>query len=644
MTVAADAGVVASSGSGHTWARLRADRGALVALVFLALLCCVALGADLIAPAHPSQLDVRRAFEGPSAEHLLGTDDLGRDVMSRMIYGARVSVRASLQVVIGALLIALPLGLVSGFFGGRIDNLLMRSMDALMSLPPLILALAIAGVLGPGLTNTMIAISIVLVPSFARLIRGQTLAVREEVFVEASISIGSPTGWILRRRILPNVASPLLVQASIALGTALIVEASLSYLGLGIQPPQPSWGSMLRRAYDDVFAGGWLLFIPGIAIAATVLAFNALGEGLRDALALGSGTLRHRGGGRLGLTGVRRSGPAPSPDEGEVVLDVRGLSVEFDSAAGPQRVVDDIGFSIRRGQTLGLVGESGSGKTVTALSVMRLIPSPPGHIVAGSVRLGGSELLELSLPEMRSLRGDRMAMVFQDAMTSLNPALSIGHQLVEAIRLHRDVRRSDAAQRALELLQRVQIPDPGRRMRDYPHQLSGGMRQRVMIAMALAGEPDLLIADEPTTALDVTVQAQILDLLRELQDELGLAMLFVTHDLGVIAQICDEVSVFYAGQIVEHADIATLFERPRHPYTEGLLAAMPGLDSAAEALYGIPGNVPPPQRMPEGCRFHPRCPHVMQQCRSQETPLIELDREGSTRCLRYADLQLKGAP
>jgi len=306
-------GAAVGSGSGQTWARLRGDRGALVALVLLALLCGAALAAELIAPADPTRIDVYRAFERPSAQHLLGTDDLGRDVLSRLIYGARVSLRASLQVVLGALLLALPIGLVSGYFAGRIDNLLMRSMDALMSLPPLILAIAIAGVLGPGLTNTMIAISIVLVPSFARLIRGQTLAVREEVFVEASISIGSPTGWILRRRILPNVASPLLVQASIALGTALIVEASLSYLGLGVQPPHASWGGMLRRAYDDVFAGGWLLFIPGAAIAATVLAFNALGEGLRDAL----GPRSEGDTGRLGLTSASHPEPSAEPSLGE---------------------------------------------------------------------------------------------------------------------------------------------------------------------------------------------------------------------------------------------------------------------------------------------------------------------------------------
>lgn len=646
MSTATSAGAGSPSASAQTWARLRADRGSLVALSFLALLSAIALAAPWVAPADPNQIDIYRAFEGPSTDRLLGSDDLGRDVLSRLIHGARVSLRASLQVVLGALLLALPIGLVSGYTGGRLDNLLMRGMDALMSLPPLILALAIAGVLGPGLGNTMIAISIVLVPSFARLIRGQTLAVREEVFVEASVSIGSPTGWILRRRILPNVASPLLVQASIALGTALIVEASLSYLGLGVQPPHASWGGMLRRAYDDVFTSSWLLLVPGIAIAATVLAFNALGEGLRDALVL-TGSRPHGAAGkrgRLGLTAAARSAPPTLAEEPEVVLDVRRLCVDLATASGTQRVVDDVSFCIRRGQTLGLVGESGAGKSITALSIMRLIPSPPGSIVSGSVRLGGRELLDLTLPQMRSLRGDRVAMVFQDAMTSLNPALTIGHQLVEAIRLHRRIRRGDARQHALALLQRVQLPDPAQRLRDYPHQLSGGMRQRAMIAMALAGEPDLLIADEPTTALDVTVQAQILELLRTLQGELGLAVLFVTHDLGVIAEICDEVSVLYAGQIVEQADVATLFHQPRHPYTEGLLAAMPSLDSRTETLYGIPGTVPPLQHMPTGCRFHPRCPHAAEPCRTQTPALIELERGRRTGCLRHSDITLQGIP
>jgi oligopeptide/dipeptide ABC transporter ATP-binding protein len=303
-------------------------------------------------------------------------------------------------------------------------------------------------------------------------------------------------------------------------------------------------------------------------------------------------------------------------------------------------VVEDVSFSVREREVLGLVGESGSGKTVTSLAIMRLLDSPPARIIGGSVRFQDRELLNANFNDMRRLRGASMAMVFQDPMSSLNPAFTVQDQLAEAYRLHHHVDRRAARRRALEMLEMVEMPAATQRLTDYPHELSGGMRQRVMLAMALICEPELLIADEPTTALDVTVQAQILDLLRTLQAELGLAVVFVTHDLGVVADLCDRVAVMYAGQIVEQAGAHELFAHPRHPYTEGLLRAMPQASTdRADALYVIDGTVPTAAAMPTGCRFHPRCEYAIDECVDQAVEL-RATSSGVTRCLRSDELTL----
>ena len=327
------------------------------------------------------------------------------------------------------------------------------------------------------------------------------------------------------------------------------------------------------------------------------------------------------------------------------LLTVDGLCVEFAGPDGTVRVVDDVGFSIQRGETLGLVGESGSGKTVSSLAVMRLIPEANGRIAAGSIEFDGRDLLQLDAEAMRRVRGAGMAMIFQEPMSSLNPAFTVGQQIVDAVRSHRRVSKLDARARAVEMLDRVGIPEARRRVDQYPHEFSGGMRQRAMIAMALACDPKLLIADEPTTALDVTVQAQILDLMRTLQAELGTAILFVTHDLGVVADICDHVAVMYAGQIVERARADRLFARPRHPYAEGLLVSMPQAARPVERLTVIPGQVPTPGALPAGCRFAPRCAHALDGCTTAPVELRALtdDTDAQVRCVRVDELALSGA-
>jgi peptide/nickel transport system ATP-binding protein len=330
------------------------------------------------------------------------------------------------------------------------------------------------------------------------------------------------------------------------------------------------------------------------------------------------------------------------------VLRVHDLRTYFvtDRGSGTARAVDGVSFELAAGETLGIVGESGCGKTVMSLSILRLIPEPPGHILPGSfVEFEGRNLLTLPPRELRAVRGNRIAMVFQEPMTSLNPVLPIGAQVAEAALVHQKLSRADARTRTVDLLRLVGIPDPESRVDDYPHQLSGGMRQRVMIAMALICHPQILIADEPTTALDVTIQAQILDLLGRLRRELNMAVLLITHDLGVVAGSADRVVVMYAGQVVETAATRALFAAPQHPYTEGLLASIPRLDQPRERLRSIPGSVPPATAWPTGCRFHPRCPYAWEKCRTEEPPLLETGTAGHTaRCWLIAEPARRTAP
>lgn len=319
----------------------------------------------------------------------------------------------------------------------------------------------------------------------------------------------------------------------------------------------------------------------------------------------------------------------------DVLLEVKGLRTHFISDQGEVLAVDGIDLYIRKGEVLGVVGESGCGKSVTSLSVMRLVPDPPGKIVGGTLLFKGEDLLQVSEKRMRKIRGNEISMIFQEPMTSLNPVYTVGDQIAEAIRLHRGLSKKEAKQHAVTMLKKVGISRPEQIVKAYPHQLSGGMRQRVMIAMAMSCDPELLIADEPTTALDVTIQAQILDLMRSLNKETGAAILMITHDLGVVASMCDRVVVMYAGQVVEEGDVQTIFKTPKHPYTIGLIQSVPRMDDEIDRLYSIPGNVPTPGSMPKGCRFAPRCEAIMEKCKEKMPELVSISSEHQCRCWLY---------
>jgi peptide/nickel transport system permease protein len=622
------------------------DPSLTLAVLVLAFIVFVVIFAPLIAPVDPN-LQSAKGIEKPSGEHLLGTDDRGRDVLSRLIYGGRASLGISFSVVLLATLVSVPLGLIAGYRRGRFDFGLMRLAEVGLSIPPLVLALTVASVLGVGAVNTTLALTIVFVPGLMRLVRGQAMAVSSETFVEASRAIGTP-GWrILLIRVLPSTASPLIVQATVMLSGALLAEAALSFLGLGTRPPDASWGSMLRSAYDAaLFTDSWLVVIPALAIAITVLCINKVGDGLRQALGLSRQVKRDRRS-ILGLTTANRPSQEartqhPDASTGKPALQIENLTVELQGGGTPIRVVEGLSLTVGRGEILGLVGESGAGKSLTAMASMRLLASPPMRITKGTISVNGVDVLSRSRTEMRKLRGPEIAMIFQDPMTSLDPAFTIGHHLAEAIHNHEKASKRTAQLRAVELLELVGITEPARRLHNYPHELSGGMRQRVMIAIALSSRPRILIADEPTTALDVTIQAQILDLLKRLVRELDMSMLIVSHDLGVIADVCDRVAVVYAGQLIEEADVFDLFANPQQPYTEGLLRSMPRLEETTSRLRVIKGSVPALNDIPAGCRFAARCEYRTSECEAGTIPLQERSGGGWVRCRRAEELRLIG--
>lgn len=324
-------------------------------------------------------------------------------------------------------------------------------------------------------------------------------------------------------------------------------------------------------------------------------------------------------------------------DHNETILEVKGLKTHFFTKRGVSKAVDGIDFTLQKGQTLGIVGESGCGKSMTSLSILRLIPSPPGKIADGQILFKGEDLVTLPENEMRKIRGNEISMIFQEPMTSLNPVIPVGEQIAEAIRLHQNAGKKEAWNKAVDMLKLVGIPSPEKRAKQEPFQLSGGMRQRVMIAMALSCNPEVLIADEPTTALDVTIQAQILELIKDLQTKLGMGVIMITHDLGVVAETCDTVAVMYAGNIVEHAPTARLFASPRHPYTKGLLESLPKIHEDLEELYTIEGSVPSPYDMPVGCRFASRCPFQQPICHEKQPGLLEQNDGVKVRCWMYSD-------
>ncbi len=631
------------SGQLGVWARLRRNHLAVFGMIVVIMIVAIALVAPLLPLLPPNETDPATRLLPPFSEgHLLGTDQLGRDVLSRLIWGTRVSLAVGAAATVVAMLLGSLIGLLAAYYGRLVDNLLMRGIDILMAFPYLLLALAIVAVLGPGLFNALLAISIVNIPFFARGVRGATVSLVNREFIEAAHLAGYSNFRILSRELLPNVAPVIVITMSTTVGWMILETAGLSFLGLGAQPPQADLGSMLGEGRRLITSDPSLSIIPGLVILVLVIGINLLGDGLRDILdpRLKSGALSRP----VAMTdaapaaerGERAAGgeQGPATDETEVVLAVRNLETHFNIGDQVYRAVNDISFDVAQGEALGVVGESGSGKSVTAMSILGLVPTPPGRIVGGRILYRGEDLVGARVERLRRIRGNDIAYIFQDPMTTLNPLFTVGDQIAEAIREHQPVSYAEAWKQAIDLLDQVQIPDARSKGRAYPHELSGGQRQRVVIAMALANDPDLLIADEPTTALDVTTQARILKMLDELRREKGSSLIFITHDLGVVSEVCDRVQVMYGGRIVETGPVATVLDEPRHPYTRRLIDCVPILGRPERMLDPIPGLPPAVNRLPAGCAFAPRCDIATDRCREGEIALDWLDSDRSVRCIR----------
>ena len=604
---------------------------ALIGLIILSLILILAILTPLLSLNDPNVIDTSNRFKRPFSEDtILGTDHLGRDLLSRLLWGTRLSIAVGLCAAIIAAFIGSAIGVIAGFYGGHTDNIIMRGVDMLMAFPYILLALAIVAALGPGLMNALIAVAIVNIPFFARNIRGVTLGIVHREFVDAARLSGMSNAKIIINEILPNVFPVIVVAMSTTVGWMILETAGLSFLGLGSQPPQADLGSMLGEARAAIITSPYTSVVPGVMILIIVMAINLVGDGIRDVLdpRLKSGALSTP----HSTTEVEKN----KSDAGlktQSLLSINGLKTEFRIGNRILKAVNDVSLTVDKGQCVGIIGESGSGKSVTALSIMRLVSSPPGIITDGSIDFKGDDLLKLSSEDLRDFRGKKVSYVFQDPLSTLHPLYTVGQQLSEAIQSHNHVGKLEKHKKALELLQAVRISNPEKRLNSYPHELSGGMRQRIGIAMALANDPDIIIADEPTTALDVTVQAQILKLFQDLRREKGLALVFITHDFGVISQICDKVAVMYAGKVVETGPTAEILKSPAHPYTARLKSCVPELGQGKRNLIAIPGFPPMIDNMPSGCAFASRCGKAEQNCQSAMVDVKKIGQERAVRCL-----------
>lgn len=554
---------------------LREPLGVIASIVLLAIVA-VSLLAPVIAGSDPNATALELAFAPPSAAHPLGGDGVGRDVFARLLYGGQASLLSGLIVLVVSSILGVTSGLLAGYFGGWFDTIGEWISNLLMSLPGIIILMASAAALGRSIWISMTIFGVLVSPGFFRMTRANVRAVRNDAYVDAARVFGLGTGRILFRHILIVVRGPLLIQITGAVGLAVVIQAGLDFLGLG-DPSIPSWGVMLADAFRTIYTAPLLVLWPGLMIGLTAGASSLIGNALRDALEEGNNSrvspaaaAKSR---RARAAASHNADATPTPTDDEALLAIRDLKVAYQtSRKHSTEVVHGVSLTIRKGEVLGLVGESGSGKTQTSLAILGLL-SPGGVVSGGDIHFDGKRLDTASPAEMRKLLGRRIAYIPQEPMTNLDPMFAIGNQLVERLRANTRLSKAEARDTVRRMLDRVGIVNSDKVMASYPHQISGGMAQRALIAGALSAKPDLLIADEPSTALDVTVQAEVLDLLRDLQKETGTAMLLVTHNFGVVADICDRVAVMQSGEIVEEATVADIFARPQHPYTRSLLEA-----------------------------------------------------------------------
>lgn len=567
----------------------------------LAVIVLLALLAPVLAPFDENFANIGKTLASADGVNILGTDGAGRDVWSRLLYGAQLTLASALLCAVVAIAIGLPSGLIAGYYGGTFDTMSNWTASVLMSLPGLIVLLVVRAAFGPSVWIAMIAFGILISPSYFRLTRSAVQAVRDELYVDAARVSGVSDRSIIGRHVFSVVRAPIIIQTAAVCGVAIAVQSGLEFLGLG-DPSKATWGVMLSEGFRNIYLTPSLLLWPSLAIGLTIGALVLLGNAVRDALEDQEKTRRVKLAttgdpattGALGATSVgtsaspvkvpktRRTPKSIPPVEAGTehhLLKVSHLGIGYPQADGSiKKVVDDVSFHVDRGEILGVVGESGSGKSQTAFSVLGLLPDT-ARIVAGSIQFDGSYTVppasdHVDQRQLAALRGKRIGYIPQEPMSNLDPAFTIGYQLVTPMRRVLGLSKRAAKDRAMKLLADVGIPNPERTFAAYPHQVSGGMAQRVLIAGAISCDPDLIIADEPTTALDVTIQAEVLDLIRELQQRLEVGVLLVTHNFGVVADLCDRVVVMQDGRLVEEGPVRQILRSPQHPYTQMLLSAM----------------------------------------------------------------------
>ena len=548
---------------------------ALLGGIILFILLLLIITTPFLNLSDPNAINTSDRFSLPfTSNYLLGADHLGRDILSRVMWGTRLSLAVGFSAALIAAILGSFIGIIAGYFGGFFDNMLMRSVDILMAFPYVLLALAIVAVMGPGLFNSLIAVAIVNIPFFARNVRGISLAYAKSDFMIAAKISGRSTFSCIIFELLPNLIPTIIVAFSTTIGWMILETAGLSFLGLGSQPPQADLGSMLGEGRASLIVHSHNSLIPGLMILFIVMGFNLFGDGIRDALdpKLSQGKL----GRSKALTDLKKNFVF-SERCSKSFLEVNDLTTKFIRNNYEIEAIKKVNLSLQKGECLAIVGESGSGKSVTALSITRLVASPPGIITEGFINYKGTDLLNINLRTMQDIRGKKISYIFQDPQSTLHPLQKVGSQISEIVINHKIINKVKLNKEVLDLLRSVKIIDPERVVNLYPHQLSGGMRQRIGIAMAIANKPDIIIADEPTTALDVTVQAKILSIINDLKKEFNLSIIFISHDLNVVSKISDNIAVMFNGEIVEFGKTKKILNNPNNQYTKKLIKTSPRL-------------------------------------------------------------------
>jgi oligopeptide/dipeptide ABC transporter ATP-binding protein len=613
--------------------------GGILSGVLLVLLVILAIIGPIVWGHEASTMNLSIAYQSHSATHLLGTNSLGQDILARTLAATRLTLELGLAAAGISAVVGFGVGTAVSALGPRFRGLGRRAIEISMSFPPILLALFLVVIIGTGARGAVIAIGFGAAPGFARLAENFATSVGSKEFVASARATGVGRRKVITRYLLPNMAEPLVLAGLAYVAGSIIDISGLDFLGVGVQPPSYDWGSLLTSGVQSFYVTPFAALAPAFMIMLTGMSLVFFGEALARALNP-----------RLWVVGPRRvrwwnqrahlpvpalaelATPSLDAQQDDAVLVVEGLRVWAPKATGSINLVDGVSFRLSAGEVLGIVGETGSGKTLTSLAVGQLLPYPLRLDVA-RLELDGVDLTTLSARRLRRFLGTGIAMIFQDPMSSMNPAARVGAQLIDGARTHRSLSKAEARVEAVRWLNEVQIGDSKRALRRYPYQFSGGMQQRIMIAMGLMARPRVLIADEPTTALDVTVQAQVLEVLREIREKENTSIVLISHNLGVINQICDRVLVMYAGRVVEEGPREQLLQRPRHPYTQALLASMPEISSDHEKdLPTISGRPPLAGELVTGCAFAPRCSMAIDRCWTAQPELTPIADDSKVAC------------